>query len=301
MLTRRAVTGSAGVTQWLNWNTGASGGAAVHVARRRALEVAGPRNVNGVSSTSPVNALGSVGGAAPFSSDTCSRVPASIICCSVGSGAGRVDREQLRLQPGVRQHARGSRRAARSPRSPSPGPRGVRVEERAHDAASRRPCAPRRARRTRGTGTRRTACPPAARPAGGGAAGRRGTTGAGSSAALPSGPERSVYTRPPRGVPKYASIWKPRIPCSSCACIERRWFGGTKPVGRRRHRVVRGRERRRHRGCGRTAGARRCTAVVGPARRRAGRARPEPAHTQRRRPPACSTAAQLGGSSSSRR
>ncbi len=188
----------------------------------------GRRNVNGVSCTSPVNAFGSVGGSSPFSSDTSRRVPASIISPRVGRGAPGSSREQLRLEPGVAQHVADGRGRHVVLDHHHQHLARMRIEERAHhlhlvehphraDLAEHvtqvhvvrragRWCAEALVDQLRAAHALR-----------------------GSSAAWPSGPERSVYTRPPRGVPKKASIWNPRMPCSSCARIDRRWLGGTNP------------------------------------------------------------------------
>ena len=82
-----AVTGSAGVTQWLSWNTGAPSVPRFVAHDDGRSRSRGRRNVNGVSCTRPENAFGRAGSAAPCSSDTCNRVPPAIICSSVGSGA----------------------------------------------------------------------------------------------------------------------------------------------------------------------------------------------------------------------
>ena len=50
-MTRRAVNGSAGVTQWLNWKIGASGVPRLVVHDDAASRLRGRRNVNGVSCT----------------------------------------------------------------------------------------------------------------------------------------------------------------------------------------------------------------------------------------------------------
>ena len=87
-----------------------AGGSSVRGARRRSLEMAGPEERERRLLHDAGERVGQPGPPSPFSSDTCSRVPASIICPSVGSGACRVDREQHRIQPRIVRTRRGSGR-----------------------------------------------------------------------------------------------------------------------------------------------------------------------------------------------